>query len=54
VVAANALVLTVPEGEDGAGPLDGGALVVLATTPDTARRLAQAAVAARLSVTVRS
>jgi pilus assembly protein CpaB len=54
VVAADALVVTVPAGAAGGDPLDGGALVVLATAPETARRLAQAAVAARLSVTVRS
>jgi pilus assembly protein CpaB len=52
VVAADALVVTVPAEDGSAGPLDGGALVVLATTPETARRVAQAAVSARLSVTV--
>lgn len=53
VVAADALVITVPAGDTAGDPLDGGALVVLATTPATARRLAQAAVTARLSVTLR-
>ena len=53
VVAPGALVVAVPRA-DGAGldPLDGGALVVLAASPATARRLAQSAVAARLSVVV--
>jgi pilus assembly protein CpaB len=54
VVAADALVVTVPDGDQGADPLAGGALVVLATSPDTARRIAQAAVTARLSVMMRS
>jgi Flp pilus assembly protein CpaB len=53
VVAPRALVVAVPrrDGTD-SDPLDGGALVVLAATPAAARRLAQAAVAARLSVVV--
>jgi Flp pilus assembly protein CpaB len=52
-VAQRALVVAVPRGDSaGLDPLDGGALVVLAATPATARRLAQAAVASRLSVVV--
>jgi Flp pilus assembly protein CpaB len=48
-VAADVTVLAVPTEVE---PAD-GALVVLATTPATAARLAAAAVASRLSVTVR-
>lgn len=47
-VAAGLAVLSVPAVDDG-----DGALIVLATTPDVAARLAAAAVGSRLSVTVR-
>jgi hypothetical protein len=47
-VAAGVQVLAVPAGQEG----DEGALVVVAATPETASRLAAAAVGARLSVTV--
>jgi pilus assembly protein CpaB len=47
-VAAGLAVLSVPAVDDG-----DGALVVLATTPDVAARLAAAGVGSRLSVTVR-
>jgi Flp pilus assembly protein CpaB len=47
-VASGLSVLSVPTADDG-----DGALVVLATTPEVAARLAAAAVGSRLSVTVR-
>ncbi len=50
VVASNVRVLTVPPASVDA---TGGALVLLAATPDVASRLAAAQVQARLSVTVR-
>ncbi len=57
LVASGARVVVVP-GDDGsllAGDGFGeGALVVLATTPDTAARLAAAAVTSRLSLTIRA
>lgn len=56
VLAGNVLVVSVPhqtEGMGGSGA-DAGALVVLATTPETSLRLAQAAITARLSVVLRS
>lgn len=52
VVAAGVAVVSVPApGQD--GPLADGALVVLATSPEVAARLAAAAVSDRLSVLVR-
>lgn len=56
VLAHNVLVVSVPGGPGGArsGGFDGGALVVLATTPETSLRLAQAAIVSRLSVVLRS
>ncbi len=55
VVASDVVVVTVPGGgpDDRADPLEGGALVVLATTPATAQALAHAATTARLSVVLR-
>lgn len=55
VLAGNVLVVSVPAGADGQRDpgLETGALVVLATTPETSRRLAQAAIASRLSVVLR-
>jgi Flp pilus assembly protein CpaB len=55
VVASDVLVVTVPGGgsEERSAALDSGALVVLATTPATARQLAHAATTARLSVVLR-
>ncbi|MCW2608570.1 MAG: Flp pilus assembly protein RcpC/CpaB, partial [Frankiales bacterium] len=50
VAAADVLVLAVPAPDE---HLEGG-LVVLATTPATASRLAAAAVSSRLSVVVRA
>jgi hypothetical protein len=50
VVAADAAVLAVPTAVDAGGE---GALVVLATTPSVAARLASAAVSSRLSITLR-
>jgi Flp pilus assembly protein CpaB len=50
VVAADAAVLAVPTAIDAGGE---GALVVLATTPSVAARLASAAVSSRLSITLR-
>lgn len=52
VLAGNALVVSVPGRSDDDG-FDAGALVVLATSPETAQRLAQAAVRSRLSVVLR-
>jgi Flp pilus assembly protein CpaB len=55
VIAADALVLSLPAGPDGGGSgLDGGTLVLLATTQPTARALAAAAASSRLSVAVRA
>ncbi|MGH3341389.1 MAG: Flp pilus assembly protein CpaB [Carbonactinosporaceae bacterium] len=54
-VAASAVrVLAVPRGTDRAAALTEGALIVLATTPDTAVELARAAVTSRLTLTLRS
>jgi Flp pilus assembly protein CpaB len=50
VVAVDAAVLAVPTAVDAGGE---GALVVLATTPSVAARLASAAVSSRLSITLR-
>jgi len=56
VVAADVTVVAIPSAPAGPGaaadPAFEGALVVLATTPDQARRLAQAEVSARLSAIV--
>lgn len=55
VLAGNVLVVSVPDQAEAAANtgLDAGALVVLATTPETSQRLAQAAIASRLSVVLR-
>lgn len=50
VVAADAVVLAVPTAVESGGD---GALVVLATSPSVAARLAAAAVSSRLSITLR-
>jgi Flp pilus assembly protein CpaB len=55
LVAAGVRVVVVPRAEDsalGGGGFGEGALVVLATTPATATRLASAAVTSRLSLTI--
>lgn len=52
-VARNVPVLAVPASGDESGLVD-GALVLVATTPEVARRLAGAAVSSRLSVTLRA
>ncbi len=55
LVASDVRVVTVPRDDESAlpgGDLGGGALVVLATTSQTAARLAAAAVTSRLSVTI--
>lgn len=57
VVATDVSVLAVPSPDSGAlgeGALGEGALVVLATAPPVAKRLAESAVSARLSIAVRS
>ena len=56
LVAAGVRVVVVPGGDEGAlsdGALGEGALIVVATTPETAARLASAAVTSRLSLTIR-
>ncbi|MGH3344734.1 MAG: Flp pilus assembly protein CpaB [Carbonactinosporaceae bacterium] len=54
-VAASAVrILAVPRGTDRAAALTEGALIVLATTPETAVELARAAVTSRLTLTLRS
>jgi Flp pilus assembly protein CpaB len=52
LVLPGLVVLAVPPASDGLG--EEGALVVVAATPETARTIARAAVAARFSVAVRS
>ena len=57
LVASDVRVVTVPRDDESAlsaGDLGEGALVVLATTSQTAARLASAAVTSRLSVTIRA
>ena len=57
LVASDVRVVTVPRDDDSVlagGDLGEGALVVLATTSETAARLASAAVTSRLSMTLRA
>jgi pilus assembly protein CpaB len=55
LLASNVLVVSVPDRAEAAtNPgVDAGALVVLATTTETSRRLAQAAITSRLSLVLR-
>jgi pilus assembly protein CpaB len=53
IVATSARVLAVPSAAGTDGGLDDGALIVVATTPETAALLAKTAVSARLSVAIR-
>lgn len=53
VVAAGARVLAVPDPSSAPSGIDDGALVLLATTPQTAALLARSSVTSRLSVTIR-
>lgn len=53
VVAPNARVIVVPEPEDGPTQSASSSLVVLAVTPDIAKKLSQAAVVGPLSVSIR-
>ncbi|MEP7055799.1 MAG: SAF domain-containing protein [Actinomycetota bacterium] len=55
VLASDVLVVSAPDRSPGATDvgLESGALVVLATTPENSRRLAQAAIGARLSIVLR-
>ena len=57
LVASGVRVVAVPRDDESAltgGGFEAGALVVLATTSQTAARLAAAAVSARLSLTIRA
>jgi Flp pilus assembly protein CpaB len=57
LVAAGVRVVVVPADDEGAlsdGSFGEGAMIVVATTPETAARLASAAVTSRLSLTIRA